>query len=373
LFLERAQAGASCGLVTRFQFVKIDVRDLTQFVAVARALQADESGGHGFVVSGEGQIGERDIEEVPHDPEAVLGLCELFFGPGDLGLLPTRRDRALGAAEIADELSSKQLGTGIVVARQRGQFVGIDPAGLEAGIHADVSERLHRLQFALGAFARRLGAQQRGVGAVDVRQCALEAQRLRQGFARVVPGMPGAGGQKQQGAAGERRKREYRDSHVRSLLRLALEAREIHVLVVSVGHVLPELEEFTDVARGAGEAGNGFTVEVEELEDGRRAHPVLAEREITLLQRIALEIRDFKVALDIDAEDGEMLPKIVLHLGLIQHLLLHAVAERALVHLEKDQDRLLALGTRFFQVFLEVAECGLEKNTCRGHVDRPPP
>src|SRR5690606_33571072 len=64
---------------------------------------------------------------------------------------------------------------------------------------------------------------------------------------------------------------------------------------------------------------------------------------------------------DVDRVDQKLRTIGVLHVGLAKDGGLHAVAERAVVHLEKQEDALLALLLGLLQVGLQIAELGLEE------------
>ena len=138
---------------------------------------------------------------------------------------------------------------------------------------------------------------------------------------------------------------------------------------MALGDEPPQPEEFLHPGGGAGVAHDRLAVEVVEDHHRRGAHAIGLEGEVLLGSVVALEIHHFHVTLDVDGEDAEVFAEVVLHLGLVQHRALHAVAEGAFVQLEENQDALLTLGAGDRQLFLQVAPGFIEE--VRGRVAGP--
>ena len=82
---------------------------------------------------------------------------------------------------------------------------------------------------------------------------------------------------------------------------------------------------------------------------------------ILLLHLLALHIGDLDITLDIYREVKEVLAIILLHIRLVEDVLFHVMTEGAFIHLEKDQDPVLALLLGVGQFFLEVAPGFIEE------------
>ena len=90
-------------------------------------------------------------------------------------------------------------------------------------------------------------------------------------------------------------------------------------------------------------------MQIEECQQWRGADSMPA-CEFLLRHDFAIEIDDFDIPLYVDAERMKVLAEILLDVDLVEHGLLHAVAERAFVHFEKHENTTLAGFARDFEL-----------------------
>src|SRR5690606_37512331 len=89
------------------------------------------------------------------------------------------------------------------------------------------------------------------------------------------------------------------------------------------------------------------------------------EGKILLRGCVALKIGDFQIAFDVNAKATEIFPVVGLDFRTVQYRGLHAVTERTVSLLEKNQHALLVVVPRQVEFFLEVAE-GLVEESLSG-------